>query len=878
MEPGQHQTPVENPAETSSPAPAEPSETASPRHDDELSGQADLDARLAEPILKGTAGIEHAQVWITAFLIVALALIAYSNAFTLPFHHPDKQAILFNPMAHSPVTAPLAAKSTNIPILSAITIGLNWWFSPGIAAMFHATNIILHALAAVMVYLLARRLVRAARPEPDNASESAAAPQLSEMVAMVAGALVALHPLATESVNLIVGRTYLLLTIFAVSSVVLFLRGAEEEGGLGVGALIGSGICFGLAWACSVAALAVPALVLAADWIVNGTALRRRLPVHAALWGVALAMAVWGWTVARLDTNPFAVLQPQPPVLQATKAAAFSRGIELLLSPVELTIEHDLPPASGILPMEEAAESTFLATTTAAAMVLIALVLIAVRSPAGLALAWIACAIAPVALFVPPHTAFTERSLYFGIAGLALLAPWVLAKSMAWRATAIAAAAAAAIVLLAAASGTFLRNSVWRDEFSLWTDAQTKSPDSPEPFIRLGQLHHDAGQSAYAEGQELARQGERAAAAAKRETAQLELGLAENFLTKAVELKPNDARLRNTLGVTLAIMGKRDDAIAMLTEALRLDPSLQDCTIQLATLYETNPEDPINVEGRQRALDYFRRAERLGPLDAGARITYAMTLARVGNLVDAARVLATLNPQNESSPAHTAMQQLTPSLEQLREAQRKLSELEQSRPGSPETALAQVEFALAGGKTLEAFYLLDRYLKLHPENLQAWLLMGVTRARVGEAEAFTREYPSPPPSAPNEELPWMQLAKRAAEVGRWDATRTYLEFAASQNEAYAKPLVRVGQLALDMKQPTIAAGVLDEAAKANPQDPSPWLLLCDVALLNNNKAQAAAYLDEAERLGASPADVAPRREKAGETPEDQKRRTRTILQ
>ncbi|MDZ4860198.1 MAG: hypothetical protein SGI88_14570 [Candidatus Hydrogenedentes bacterium] len=73
--------------------------------DDELSGQADLDERLTEPVFTGTADIETAQVVMAGFLIIVVTLIAYSNAFGFQpegavepvLHYADREAILNNP-------------------------------------------------------------------------------------------------------------------------------------------------------------------------------------------------------------------------------------------------------------------------------------------------------------------------------------------------------------------------------------------------------------------------------------------------------------------------------------------------------------------------------------------------------------------------------------------------------------------------------------------------------------------------------------------------------------------------------------------------------------------------------------------------------------
>jgi len=847
------------------------SEVESQASDEELSGQADLDERLAQPVFSGMSGIETAQVLMAGFLIVVVALIAYSNAFGIPFHYPDQQAIVNNPGAHAIVTAPIASRLTGIPTVPMVTIAANWWFDPASPIFFHFANILIHALNGVLVYLLARRLLRLGK-SGDEGSQP-----LTEPLAMLAGLMMSLHPLATESVNLVIGRTFLLCTMFALGAVLFMLRAADREQGVRVGSLIAAGVCFALAWACDTIALAVPAFMLMADWIANGRQITRRLAVHAAFWGIAVLLGAWWMTVVQLQADPYDVMKEQTPAVPGTKPLIFSRAIGMTITPSELSIDHDLPPASGFIDLEEPGVNPIVAITTGVGLGLVAVILTIIRSPAGLALTWYLLALLPVALMMPPHTQFTERSLYFSLCGLALLLPWGISKLLWKRPVAIVAGVSAAAVLLAAGSGTFMRNRVWQDEIALWDNANLVSPDAPEPSIRLGEIYYGIAQTAYAESLALARQNERAGAATRREEAQTAFGAAKSYLTKAVDLKPEDADLRSKLGATLAIMNERTAAIETLTEALRLNPSHQQSTIYLASLYEQNPDDPVNIEGRQRAIDYYRRAERLGTLDTATRIAYALALARTGNLSDAAIELLPLNPADPQSPASAPMKQLVPVLDKIRVAREKLNEISRTSPGSIDAVRAEIEAHIADGRNLQAFYLLERLLRVRKDDLGAWVLMGATLARVGESAKFVAEYSTAPAAPEGQESAWMQLARRCVEIGRWDAVREYLLFAATQSEEYSQPLMRIGDLALEFKQFGVASTTFAELAEAEPKNPLPWIRMCEIALENNNLPQARRYLDEAEALGGDPVVTAPLRAKAGATPPEEQRKTRTIL-
>ncbi|MBM3290582.1 MAG: hypothetical protein FJY92_10560, partial [Candidatus Hydrogenedentes bacterium] len=345
----------------------------------ELTGQADLDEKLVKPVFDGSTGIETAQVWIGAFLIAVAGLIAYSNSFALPMHYPDRQVLLDAPGGLSVVTAPAAAKASGVALLPMVTLALNMWL--GVGALFHAVNVALHVINGVLVYFLARRLLGLNKPR-DPAHTG---PELSEPVAMLGGLLMALHPLATESVNLAIGRAPLLGATFSIGAVLLVLRAADRAEGRHIGALLGAGVCLAVGYACDVAALFVPAFALAADWVANGGGIARRAPAHAALWAMTIALGVWGLTAARTDQDPYAVFEPEVMVAPPVKAAAYSTGLTLAVNPIALSIEHDLPP-SGFFDAQAPGANPVLTSTTAIGFGLIALILIGARSAGGLGL------------------------------------------------------------------------------------------------------------------------------------------------------------------------------------------------------------------------------------------------------------------------------------------------------------------------------------------------------------------------------------------------------------------------------------------------------------------------------------------------------------
>src|SRR6185436_1436198 len=80
----------------------------------------------------------------------------------------------------------------------------------------HTINLAIHAMSAVLVCLLARKLIAAARP--------ALSPQAVEMGAVLAALLFAVHPLRVESVAWVTERRDVLSLFFYLLALLAYLR------------------------------------------------------------------------------------------------------------------------------------------------------------------------------------------------------------------------------------------------------------------------------------------------------------------------------------------------------------------------------------------------------------------------------------------------------------------------------------------------------------------------------------------------------------------------------------------------------------------------------------------------------------------------------
>src|SRR3989344_739556 len=159
-------------------------------------------------------------------VIAAVALIAYSNSFQVPFVYDDLGNISQNP----------ALKTFNffdwrsyagLRALPQASFALQTQFGFSEPWHFHAINLAIHIVNAWLVYwlclLLGRHFIAGASLTP-GVSPAAVSPAPAFLPALFAALIFVAHPIATEAVTYIVQRTVSLTTLFYLLAVVSYVQ------------------------------------------------------------------------------------------------------------------------------------------------------------------------------------------------------------------------------------------------------------------------------------------------------------------------------------------------------------------------------------------------------------------------------------------------------------------------------------------------------------------------------------------------------------------------------------------------------------------------------------------------------------------------------
>ena len=511
-----------------------------------------------------------------------------------------------------------------------------WGLSERGAFGFHLTNVVLHALNAVLFYFLARRLLGLALPAAAHRGWAL------HVSAAFAALLFGLHPLRVESVAWVTERRDVLSTFFLLACLLAYLRYAANAPGRWRW-YAGAVVLLLVSLLCKAWGMTLPAVLLVMDWYPlrrfrRGTRvvplLTEKLP-FLALAGGAAYLALHAASSGLYTMKTLAEYGCLPRVAQAFYGLAFYLWKTLL--PTRLAAIYEIPVRMNPF------EPRFML----AASVVIAITVLVVagrrRWPAGLAL-W-ACYL----IIVSPVLGLTQagpqlvadRYSYVACLPWALLAAfgllWVAGPSAGLRRAPIA---ALAITLLAAlAVLTWQQTKVWRTSETLWLHAVTVSPDAYHAQTNLAvalqeQSEYDAAEQHYRTALTLRPDGHEALASLGGLLVQRErYDEALAYLRRAWDRNPSEASIVTNMAVLLQKQGRYDEAARLYREQLAAAPP----AVQQAKLY-SGLGGALGSLGRfDEAIDCFRRAITLDPDDDLPHYNLGLALQRTGDAEGALR-------------------------------------------------------------------------------------------------------------------------------------------------------------------------------------------------------------------------------------------------
>ena len=528
--------------------------------------------------------------------------------------------------------------------LTATTFWVEWRIWGARATGYHVTNILLHAIGAVLVWAVLKRL-------------KVPAPWL-------AAAIFAVHPVCTASAAWISERKNTLSMVFFLLSILAYLRfdaaGRERWYALSLAAFVAAMLS-----KASVATL--PVVLLGILWWLHGRVrlrhVLRSLPFFAVSLGLSLVTVLYQHrTIGSENVRPEGLLSR---IAAAGWAVWFY--IYKALVPVDLMLTY---PRWHV---DTASVLSFVPLVLLAAIIA-GLAVLAMRyrhawARAGLfAFGYFTVTLAPalglIAMSWHKFSLVADHFQYLSLAAVPALIVGGAARLVrrAPRAVRGTVLSAGGIVVLLLVGLTWHQQRIYRNDKTIFTDTVEKNPRSWLAHEHLGYI---AGlQAGAAEAQNRPEEWRRQLQdAVKHHSRAIELyefsgshtnlanalarlgrfAEAEHHYRRAIELNPTSATGYYNMGIHMGRLRRRDEAISYYRLAIRRDPAHLGARNNLGgVLYETGriPE----------AIEQYRQVLALDPENFSAHLSLGALLGLQNKFVEAMRHLHKAAELNGSSP------------------------------------------------------------------------------------------------------------------------------------------------------------------------------------------------------------------------------------
>lgn len=548
-----------------------------------------------------------ASPWKLAALVFAFALAIYANTLGNAFVWDDLDLVVDNPRGAT-LDAPTVRAIFQENFWQKVQ-GSGGYYRPVTTlsyhvdhalyglnpAGFHATNVLLHAVASTLVFVFVLLLFRHAA------------------FALVTALLFAAHPVHTESVAWVSGRTDLLATVWMLVSLVAWLAARRR----GIARFLPVSLAaFALALLSKESAACLPLIVALLEFGPFGALVgaragagdapraaggSRRAQALAITASFAVVLAIYLVARANVLGGIAPTYRAYAPGIAGTVALPLSilagyAGKVLL--PFTLNAEYDAPVPGSLFHLHALAGLAVLALVVYGAWRLRR------RAAVVLGAGVFVLGLAPVLNVIPLGEISAERFLYFPSLGFVLVLAALLVG--AWEGARVDGPAAArpatrpsrmdpaviacALVLVVYGVRTVARNADWKDENVLFAKTAQSSPQSARAWLGMGVAAEARGDvtaaiAAYRRALEIAPDyADALSNLAGIYAGQGHFEESMDLVVRALRVAPDNPRLVSNLGSLYFELQRYDEAAAQFEKALAMKPDEREARFNLALI------------------------------------------------------------------------------------------------------------------------------------------------------------------------------------------------------------------------------------------------------------------------------------------------------
>jgi Flp pilus assembly protein TadD len=491
----------------------------------------------------------------------------------------------------------------------------------------HLTNVLLHTVTAILLFLVLRQMTG------------------SLWRSAFVAAVFAIHPLRVESVAWVAERKDVLSGLFFMLTVWAYVRYVRERSPVRYGLML---LFFAVGLMCKPMLVTLPFVLLLLDyWPLNRMALgggdsgNKQFPISRLileklpLFGLAAASCLFTLFAQKVALQPLETISVT--VRLGNAAISCVTYIGQLLWPSGLAAFYPFA-------IRDVVASKVLLSLTL--LILISTVVFLLRRRRYFVTGWLwyLIMLGPViGILQVGSQAHADRYTYLPQIGLCLLLTWAAVDGCAgWRYRRLALGPLSMIILVALIFSARTQASYWKDSETLWRQARSRTTDNLMAELNLGEALYKLGRTPEAIGhfeRALQINSNQASVHSSLGVALLEIGQPRRslfHLQKSIELNPNSADAHFNLGNAFLDTGRANEALAHYKKALEITPDDTETLNNMAWILATWP-DALTRDGA-KAVEL---AERADSLTRGASPVISATLgaacAEAGRFEDATK-------------------------------------------------------------------------------------------------------------------------------------------------------------------------------------------------------------------------------------------------
>jgi tetratricopeptide (TPR) repeat protein len=290
---------------------------------------------------------------------------------------------------------------------------------------------------------------------------------------------------------------------------------------------------------------------------------------------------------------------------------------------------------------------------------------------------------------------------------------------------------------------------------------------------------------------------------------------AEGFFKQVIEIKPDFAGGHSALGLLYMQMGKQDDAIAQLREALRLDPSRTDARDSLVQLWISEAGEALKAENPEKSLAALLQARKIKPDDPNVEYRLGMVALRMSLFADAMEAFQNVLKFRSDDAAA-------------------LYGLGRAQSGAAKFPEAKITFA--------------KYVQMHPDDPSGQFALGLVLQTLQENQAARRCFQRSIELRPAQTESYFRLGLLDLDENHLDDAEANFQTTLKRDPKHAGALTGSGRVAFQKKNYDQAAQQLRQAIASDPSlREAHYYLGLDYARLGQ-KDESAKELEIATKL------------------------------